>query len=99
MNQQLTGGGSTDTFMFLGSGHNDTVTDFNVSADKLDFENTMTPADFSDVTISAGANGAAVVQFDGNTVQLAGVTPDQLGAGQFVFNQNNPALQVQHPTV
>ena len=99
MNQQLTGGGSSDTFVFLGSGHNDTVTDFNPSADKLDFENTMTPADFSDVTISAGANGAAVVQFDGNTVQLAGVSPDQLGAGQFVFNENNPALQVSHSTV
>jgi peroxidase len=97
-NQQLTGSGSTDTFVFLGSGHNDTVTDFNVNTDKLDFENTMTPADFSDVTITSGAAGSAVVQFDGNTVQVAGVLPSELGANQFVFNQDNPALQVQHPT-
>ena len=96
--QQLTGSGSTDTFVFLGSGHNDTVTDFNVNTDKLDFENTMTPADFSDVTITPGAAGSAVVQFDGNTVQVAGVLPSQLGANQFVFNQDNPALQAQHPT-
>jgi peroxidase len=54
-NQQLTGGRSSDTFVFLGSGHNDTVTDFNVGADRLDFENTMTPADFSDVTITPGS--------------------------------------------
>jgi peroxidase len=95
--QQLTGSGSTDTFVFLGSGHNDTVTDFNVNTDKLDFENTMTPADFSDVTITSGAAGSAVVQFDGNTVQVAGVLPSELGANQFVFNQDNPALQPQHP--
>ncbi len=84
--------------MFLGSGHDDTVTDFNVSTDKLDFENTMTPADFSDVTITAGAAGSAVVQFNDNTVQVSGVLPGQLGANQFVFNQNDPALQVQHST-
>jgi peroxidase len=93
-NQQLTGSGSTNTFVFLGSGHNDTVTDFNVNTDRLDFENTMTPADFSDVTITSGSAGSAVVQFDGNTIQLAGVLPSDLGANQFVFNQDNPALQV-----
>ena len=97
MNQLLTGGGSANTFVFLGAGHNDTVTDFNVDTDRLDFENTMTPADFSDVSITAGAAGSAVVGFDGNTVQLSGVLPDQLGASQFVFNQNDPALQAQHP--
>jgi peroxidase len=94
-NQQLTGSGSTNAFVFLGSGHNDTVTDFNVSTDKLDFENTMTPADFSDVTITSGSAGSAVVQFDGNTIQLAGVLPSDLGANQFAFNQDNPALQAQ----
>ena len=97
-NQQLTGCGGSDTFVFLGSGHDDTVADFNVSTDKLDFENTMTPADLSDVTITAGAAGSAVVQFNDNTVQVAGVLPGQLGANQFVFNQNDPALQVQHST-
>jgi peroxidase len=95
-NQLLTGGGSTNTFVFLGPGHNDTVTDFNVSTDTLDFENTMTPADFKDVAITAASDGSAIVQFDGNTVRLAGVLPGQLGADQFLFNQNNPALQSPH---
>jgi peroxidase len=98
MNQQLTGGGSTDTFVFLGSGHNDTLTDFNICSDKLDFENTMTPVDFSSVTISAATNGSSIVNFDGNTLHLLGVLPNQLGAGQFVFNQDNPALQAQQQT-
>jgi peroxidase len=94
-NQQLTGGGSTNTFVFLGSGHDDTVTDFNVNTDKIEFENTMTPADFSDVTITSGTGGSAVLQFDGNTVQLPGVLSSQLGANQFLFNHDNPALQTQ----
>jgi peroxidase len=96
--QILTGGGSSDLFVFLGSGHNDTVADFNVGTDRLDFENTMTPGDFSDLVISAGPAGSAVVQFDGNTVRLSGVLADQLSANQFVFNRNDPALQAQHPT-
>jgi peroxidase len=97
-NQQLTGGGSTDTFVFLGSGHNDTVTDFNVGTDKIDFENTMAPADFSNVTISAAANSSSIIDFEGNTLHLLGVLPSQLGATQFVFNQDNPALQAQQQT-
>jgi hypothetical protein len=97
-NQQLTGGGSADTFLFLGSGHNDVVTDFNPATDVLDFEKTMTTGDFSNVTIDAAANGSSIVQFDGNTIQLTGVQPNQLSAGQFEFNQSDPSQQTSHRT-
>ncbi|HEY7579272.1 MAG TPA: peroxidase family protein [Acetobacteraceae bacterium] len=91
-NQQLTGGGSSNTFMFLGSGHHDTVTDFNPATDKLDFENTMTPMDFGNVDLSAAPDGSAVVHVNGNTVQLTGVPMDQVTAGMVEYNQQNPAL-------
>jgi peroxidase len=94
-NQQLTGGGSSNTFVFLGPGHNDTVTDFNTATDKLDFENTMSPMDFSNVSLSAAADGSAILQADGNTVQLAGVTESQVNAGYVEFNQQSPALLSQ----
>jgi peroxidase len=94
-NQQLTGGGASDTFVFLGSGHNDTVTNFNPATDMLDFENTMTPMDFSDVSLSAAADGSAILQVDGNTVQLTGIPMPQVTAGMVEFNQQNPALQAQ----
>lgn len=94
-NQQLTGGGASNTFVFLGSGHNDTVTDFNPDIDKLDFENTMTPMDFSNVSVSAASDGSAILQVNGNTVQLTGVPVDRVGAGYVEFNQQNPALLAQ----
>ena len=92
-NQQLTGGGTSNTFMFLGSGHNDTVTDFNPATDTLDFENTMSPMDFSNVTWSSAPDGSAIMQVNGNSVQLTGVSELQVTAGNFEFNQQNPAMQ------
>jgi peroxidase len=94
-NQQLTGGGTSNTFMFLGSGHNDTVTDFNPATDTLDFENTMSPMDFSNVTWSSAPDGSAILQVNGNTVQLTGVSESQVTAANIEFNQQNPALQSQ----
>jgi peroxidase len=94
-NQQLTGGGTSNTFMFLGSGHNDTVTDFNPATDTLDFENTMSPMDFSNVTWSSAPDGSAILQVNGNTVLLTGVSESQVTAGNFAFNQQDPALQSQ----
>ncbi len=94
-NQQLTGGGTSNTFMFLGSGHNDTVTDFNPVTDTLDFENTMNPMDFSNVTWSSAPDGSAILEVNGNTVQLTGISEAQVTAGNVTFNQQNPALQAQ----
>ncbi len=94
-NQQLTGGGTSNTFMFLGSGHNDIVTDFNPATDTLDFENTRSPMDFSNVTWSSAPDGSAILQVNGNAVQLTGVSELQVTAGNVEFNQQNPALQSQ----
>jgi heme peroxidase len=95
VNQQLTGGGSSNTFVFIGSGHQDTVADFNPDTDKLDFENTMTSMDFSNVSLSETPDGWAVVEVNGNTIQLTGVSPSQVGAGMVEYNQQNPTLLAQ----
>ena len=50
-NQILTGGGSSDVFTLLGSGHHDTVTDFNLKVDKIDFEGLFRAASFRDLII------------------------------------------------
>ena len=89
-NQTLTGSGSRATFVFLGSGHTDTITDFNLGTDKIDFENTMTAAAFSQVSIAGADKGSSVVHFNGNTVTLTGIAPGSLASGQFLFNQNTP---------
>jgi peroxidase len=94
-NQTLTGGGTSDTFEFIGPDHNDTITDFQAGRDTLDFENTMQPLDFGDVSVTAATDGSAVVQVAGNTVQLAGVPSDAVDSGMFAFNQQNPALLSQ----
>jgi peroxidase len=95
VNQQLTGGGSSNTFVFIGSGHQDIVADFNPETDKLDFENTMTPLDFSNVSLSSAPDGSAIVQVYGNTIQLTGVSPSQVTAGMVEYNQQNPGLLAQ----
>jgi peroxidase len=95
VNQQLTGGGSNNTFVFIGSGHQDTVADFNPDTDKLDFENTITPMDFSNVNLSETPDGWAVVEVNGNTIQLTGVSPSQVGPGMVEYNQQNPTLLAQ----
>lgn len=93
-NQQLSGGGGWgDTFVFLGSsGYNDTITDFDPQSDKIDFENTMGRADFSDLTIKPSSDGS-MVSYKENNIHVNGVSPDQLTSNQFVFNQSDPALQ------
>jgi hypothetical protein len=82
-------------FMFLGSGHDVTVTDFNPDTDKLDFENTLTPMEFSNVVVSPAADGSAILQVNGNTVQLAGVSESQVTAGYVEFNRQEPAMLSQ----
>ncbi len=95
-NQTLIGGGSTDTFEFIGPGHSDRISDFRVGTDTLDFENTMTPTDFAHASVMSAADGSAVIQVAGNTITLAGVPDSAVSSGSFVFNQQNPALLSQH---
>jgi beta-glucanase (GH16 family) len=78
---------SADTFIFDGPGHNTSIQDFAPDSDKLDFE--MTAQDFSNVSITAGSDGQALIDFDGNHVSLPGVTPDQLSQSNFLFDVNN----------
>ena len=91
-NQILTGGGSSDIFTLLGSGHHDTVTDFNPRVDKIDFEGLAQAASFRDLIIHGNSAGASVVTFGGDSVTLTGVHPASLSARNFLFNQDDPAL-------
>ena len=79
-NQVLTGGGSSDLFTFLGSGHHDTVTDFNPKVDKIDFEGLSRAASFHDLIIHGNSAGGSIVQFAGNSVTLTGVHSASLSA-------------------
>jgi beta-glucanase (GH16 family) len=74
-------------FVFDGPGHSTSIQDFAPDSDKLDFE--MTAQDFSNVSITAGSDGQALIDFKGNHVSLPGVTPDQLGQSNFLFDVNN----------
>jgi peroxidase len=91
-NQILTGGGSSDIFTLLGSGHHDTVTNFNPKVDKIDFEGLSQAASFHDLVIHGNSAGGSVVQLAGNSVTLTGVHPASLSGQNFLFNQDNPAL-------
>lgn len=95
VNQQLTGGGSSNTFVFIGPGHHDIVTNFDPATDKLDFEDTMTPMDFGNVGLSAAADGSVIVEANGNTIQLAGISPSQVVPAMVEYNQQNPTLLAQ----
>ena len=76
--QRLTGGGGTDTFVFNAGYGNDTITDF-APQDTVQF--TMTAADFR-VTAT---HGHAVAHYDGHTINLLGITPDQLSRSNFIL--------------
>jgi peroxidase len=89
LNQILTGGVGNDTFVFLGSGHTDMVTDFTPGTDKLDFANTTTGADLQGMTVGTGGDGWAVMQYDGNAITLAGVRPDQMTAGSYLLDHKS----------
>ena len=95
INQQLTGGGSSDTFVFIGPGHHDLVTNFDPATDKLDFEGAMTPMDFGQVGLSAAADGSVIVEANGNTIRLAGISPPQVVPAMVEYNQQNPTLLAQ----
>jgi peroxidase len=79
--QTLTGGGGSDTFVFSEPGQIATISDF-TSVDKTDFQ--MTASDFTAITSS---HGHAVVDYDGATINLPGVSLDQVGWRQVVLSQ------------
>jgi peroxidase len=85
-NQTLTGDGGKDTFVFITGGQTATVSDFTLD-DVVRFQTTA--SDFK--VISADCH--AVVHYDGSTIDLRGVTADQLTASNFLLPQD------QHPIV
>jgi hypothetical protein len=94
INQTLVGGGSSDVFTFLGTGHSDIVQGFQPKVDVLDFENLATQFSFADVGLRAGTKGDTIVTLGGNTIDVLGVAPSALHASNFLFNATNPAMMI-----
>ena len=84
-NQVLTGGGGSDVFMFIGTDQNATITDFSPTTDTVEF---TVSADDLRVT---RADGHAVVHYGGNTINLLGVTPRELGNASFILPDGQSA--------
>lgn len=96
LNQTLIGGGGANVFVYDGSGHTSSITDFNPDADKIQFQ--AGSNDLASVFQATNASvsitdftGGATVQFDGNTINLQGVEATTLNAGNFIFP---PGIQV-----
>lgn len=92
LNQTLVGGGSSDVFTFLGTGHSDIVQGFQPKFDVLDFENLATQYSFADIGLKAGTKGDTIVTLGGNTIDVLGVAPSALHACNFLINASNPAM-------
>jgi peroxidase len=106
LHQILTGGGGSDTFVFLGSGHKDTVSDFS-AGDQIQFQpgaadGSAAPATFShaDARITVSEfRGNAIVKYNGNTITLQGVDATNLSAGNFLLPPGDGVrvVHTQHP--
>lgn len=87
-NDSLTGGADLD-FFWVNAGlfGADTVTDFENGVDQIAVTGIAGVTGFSDLVISSGPGGAAVVTFpDGSTITLTGVTAGQVDASDFTFS-------------
>ncbi len=84
----LTGAGANDLFVFAQPIGNDVVYNFNAASDKIDLMGFTNVAGFSDLHIADNANGDAVVTVgSGETITLHGVHAAALTADDFVFDQ------------
>jgi len=79
--QKLTGGGGHNMFVFDNTNQTATVTDFNPKMDKIEFQTKMDPGDFH----ITSADGHAVLNYQGDKINLMGVTSDQLTSSNYVF--------------
>jgi peroxidase len=88
LNQILIGGGGSDVFQYNGSGHTDSISDWNAS-DTIQFQPTETGAalvSLLNTTVNVNdLNGGTNITFDGNTIALPGVTASSLTASNFLF--------------
>ncbi|MBU1213177.1 MAG: VCBS domain-containing protein [Alphaproteobacteria bacterium] len=69
----ITGGSGIDSFIFLGSDGDDTITDFTIGEDVLVFEDTVGVFSLADVVLSNDINGNAVVDYGTGTITLLGI--------------------------
>jgi peroxidase len=83
-NQNLTGLGGADMFVFSQHGINATITDFRPGEDKLEFEH-LGALSWDQARIDSH-QGNAVVQLAGEHITLAGVDAEQLQQRDFVFH-------------
>ena len=86
----LTGSGGGDVFVFARPIGNDLVYNFDVALDKIDLIGFNNVASFSDIqtNLTDDANGNAVIAIGaGETITLPGVDASSLNATNFVFDQ------------
>jgi Ca2+-binding RTX toxin-like protein len=83
----LTGGGGPDSFVFRPDFGANTITDFNVKTNTIQFDKSLF-ASVSDILMHTtnSAHGAVISDGHGDTVTLAGVTLAQLQAHQSDFH-------------
>lgn len=89
-NDTLYGGNGRDTFVFWNGFGTDTIVGFgsNGEADTLDLSAVGAFADYADLVtnqLRGDGRGAVISDGEGNEIVLAGVDPDALGEGDFVF--------------
>jgi hypothetical protein len=86
----LTGAGANDLFVFAQPIGHDTIYNFNAATDSIDLIGFAGIASFSDIAanLADDANGNAVITLaSGETITLLAVDAASLGASNFVFDQ------------
>lgn len=78
----LTGGAGGDLFVFAGRFGDDVITDFAAGGDRIGLRGIA--ADFDSLDIRF-LDGDAVVRLSAGTITIIGVSPDALGADDFLF--------------
>ncbi|MGI9382968.1 MAG: calcium-binding protein [Methyloligellaceae bacterium] len=91
-NNILSGGDGVDAFFYgdnAGDGAKYIIPDFEVGLEKIFIEADLGITEFADITIDSNQFGQAVANFsgayDGGWISFTGVSPDQIGADDFVF--------------
>jgi VCBS repeat-containing protein len=82
-NDRLTGGDGADIFVFgVGDGH-DKITDFDLDADRIMFE------DSNNYTIDQNQAGDAVITYGNSSITLIGIDAECLNQSHFIFQSGN----------
>ncbi|WP_210240532.1 Ig-like domain-containing protein [Mesorhizobium sp. B3-1-3] len=86
----LTGSSGADLFVFGQPIAADTLHNFDVAADRIDLIGFNGVSGFGDLAIAEDGSGNAVVTVgSGETITVQGVSASELGAGNFLFNQES----------